>query len=735
MRWFGVSFFICLSIFFSSTGLAQTNPTAGIQPFSTNQFGIDLATSNINLSIPIRSKPTLSLALSTTFTPYQNASSPGLALRVSSSGMLGYTVASTVTVTTVCGTTEGKPNDEPWYLEWYIYDSTGARHPIPFSMDQLGCHLPPATAVATDGSGLTLVTNGSNNMSNWLLYSRDGSSTGFSGCSVSDYTETTDSVVLNSGPCLLDGSYTDALSSTAVLTASPTDGATDTYTYTDTNGNDQTVTVTKTAYYIWTAFGCNDVQTTQQYYLPTTVTLPTGAYYTIAYEQSPGKSSSYRTGRLAQITYPSGGTVTYAYSGGTNGLNCTSGVIPTITVTVNDSNGNKGQYTIANSNTNAPYPENTNPMPEDGLPTGNYTITETDPASNVTVYSFAGEYQTQAAYYQGSASGTPLKTITTCYNGVSPASACVAPTSQPVLPFTQTDVYTSLNGFSSNRVTTTYDNYGDVTSVLAYDFGGTTPLSSTYTYYGQSWNGSNACNGYSSGYIYNTPCFSYTTNSSGTTVAQTQISYSSTGHPTTTMKWTSGSTWLTSGASYNSNGTMATYTDPNNSITQFSSYQCNGLLPGTTTLPQVSGESFHMSSTLTWSCNGGLLNSSTDLNTPANTTTYTYNDPLWRLTEVSYPDGGSTTWTYNTGSKYPWTMSTSSAIGGSVGPLTTTTTYDGLARQIQQELTSDPSGTTYTATTYNAIGEVYQVYNPTRCSPPTTNCGSEATWGGQHICL
>ncbi len=53
----------------------------------------------------------------------------------------------------------------------------------------------------------------------------------------------------------------------------------------------------------------------------------------------------------------------------------------------------------------------------------------------------------------------------------------------------------------------------------------------------------------------------------------------------------------------------------------------------------------------------------------------------------------------------------------------------GLVSTSQTQLTSDPQGTDYTATTYDSLGRVANVYNPTRCNPPTTNCGGEPTWG------
>jgi hypothetical protein len=62
---------------------------------------------------------------------------------------------------------------------------------------------------------------------------------------------------------------------------------------------------------------------------------------------------------------------------------------------------------------------------------------------------------------------------------------------------------------------------------------------------------------------------------------------------------------------------------------------------------------------------------------------------------------------------------------GWVSPLV----FDGLGRTSQTQLSSDPSGMTYTLTTYDALGRKPQVYNPTRCSPPTTNCGTETKWG------
>ena len=42
---------------------------------------------------------------------------------------------------------------------------------------------------------------------------------------------------------------------------------------------------------------------------------------------------------------------------------------------------------------------------------------------------------------------------------------------------------------------------------------------------------------------------------------------------------------------------------------------------------------------------------------------------------------------------------------------------------------SDPSGPSYTWTTYDVLGRKYQEWNSTRCSSPGSNCLGESTWG------
>ncbi len=121
----------------------------------------------------------------------------------------------------------------------------------------------------------------------------------------------------------------------------------------------------------------------------------------------------------------------------------------------------------------------------------------------------------------------------------------------------------------------------------------------------------------------------------------------------------------------------------------------------------------------------GQLRGSTDEN--SQTTLYKYNDPLRRLTETDYPDGGQTTVSYSDAPPSP-SVTTSRKINTAGQYLTSTSIMDGLGRTTQTALTTDPDGATYTPTVYDALGRRYKVYNPTRCATPTTNCG-ESTWG------
>lgn len=159
----------------------------------------------------------------------------------------------------------------------------------------------------------------------------------------------------------------------------------------------------------------------------------------------------------------------------------------------------------------------------------------------------------------------------------------------------------------------------------------------------------------------------------------------------------------------NSNAYLTTITDPLGHMRNFS-YDYPSGKPTTSTDEYVSGSS-------------------------GNTTTYHYNtqasqcstsDGLDRLTEVDYPDGGVTSYCYN--DSVP-SITTNQLLSASTWK-TSVSTKDGLGHVIATELTSDPGGADYTRASYDGMGQVYQVWNPSRCNPLTqTSCSGESTWG------
>src|SRR6202030_4452292 len=86
-----------------------------------------------------------------------------------------------------------------------------------------------------------------------------------------------------------------------------------------------------------TAFGCSNVVelTTSSAFLVTEIDLPNNQKYAFTYEPTPGQTG-YVTGRIQQVTLPTGGTVTYGYTGANDGINCQDGSILGLTRTISD---------------------------------------------------------------------------------------------------------------------------------------------------------------------------------------------------------------------------------------------------------------------------------------------------------------------------------------------------------------------------------------------------------------
>jgi len=134
-----------------------------------------------------------------------------------------------------------------------------------------------------------------------------------------------------------------------------------------------------------------------------------------------------------------------------------------------------------------------------------------------------------------------------------------------VLPINQIDKYTLIAGMpTQSRTSTLFDAYNNVTDVKVYDFGAGTPTTETAITYG-SYSAPN-CNALGNG-IVDKPCKIQRKDGAGIVLAETHLTYNATGHPTTTANLVVRSTYLSSHATYNGNGTLATSTDINGTVT------------------------------------------------------------------------------------------------------------------------------------------------------------------------
>src|ERR1700722_1038517 len=136
-----------------------------------------------------------------------------------------------------------------------------------------------------------------------------------------------------------------------------------------------------------------------------------------------------------------------------------------------------------------------------------------------------------------------------------------------------------------------------------------------------------------------------------------------------------------------------------------------------TYLTSVTDALGHISS-FSYDYNNGQLTISEDPN--LQNTTYLYNDPFNRPSQVNYPDGGQTSLSYVDSSTPTVTTTELISSAGSGISKVTTNTADSLGRQTTAELSSDPDGPTYTATTYDGENNVYTQSNPYRTTSDPT---------------
>jgi RHS repeat-associated protein len=773
---------ILLAVFV--TGIASAQVATGTPAFGSFGGGpfdtVNLGNLNVHFSIPVLHKA----GRGTPFT-YDLSYDSSIWIQGSSNGVIqwqpaqswgwrGVTEVATgymsegVSVVVCSYTNTRPPIPNGWkttYSNAIYHDPWGVAHPFAGSSwsqsstcgGGSGGQIGP---IASDGSGyqyggIGVVYNRSGKKINAPLNGNNGAAT--------VYDSNGNEINVNSS-----GQFFDTLSSTTpVLTVSaPAPPSSATFTYTAPSGAAATYTMsyqvgTYQAYTVATNFGVTGVNEYGRTSVPLVsfIARPddtTGSpdRYTFTYEQTPGSctplpntySAYCVTGRIASVTLPTGGMITYAYSAGSNcsggngicGDGSTAGLTRVICLTP----------TSCSSGASWSYARTL----ESGTPgTGSrWQTTVTDPNGNNTVITFAEDASTTTPTYNFYETGrvvnqlisgtqTPLLTTITCYNGN--YANCNSTSTTVSSPIKQTDFYRQLPNGNTALSEITYDpSYGMVTDDKEYDYGvninaaptpnpvretsisyyapsnyiatmkqnvniynwpgGTKTLvaSSTYTYDGTSTTGTSGTPQHISVSGSRGNLTTIATVANSTTTLYRQFTYYDTGmRNNSTSADTSSATTCSSKPSI-----CTTYNYSNSTAT------CGNAFPTSISEPMS------LSRSMTWNCTGGVATSTTDPNN--NTASSSYSDPyFWRPASSQDQLQNTTNFVYTAaGSSNPASIESWMKFNSNSSISEHLITLDSLGRvQYSQQQEGVGSGS-YDSTeiTYDVLGRPYQTSMP-----------------------
>jgi RHS repeat-associated protein len=378
----------------------------------------------------------------------------------------------------------------------------------------------------------------------------------------------------------------------------------------------------------------------------------------------------------------------------------------------------------------------------------------TDPLNNDLVRTFTrlgiSPYETVSKSYSGSSTrgGQLLKEIDTTYSsalfsscGTSGCTGNIVPTSIQTTDYTSGMVTATAKSYDPGYGTNE-PIFGNVTSESVYDWGsganGALLRQTTTAYEFQSnssyltanlpdlpasvivSNATYKCS--ETDYTYDNPSYliaANVTTQHGAPPGPVRGNLSSTARQLSSTPCQSGATWspVTSYTNMYDTGEVYQSIDPLGHTTTYNySPAFLGAYPTTVT------NALNQSSTYNYDFSTGLLTSATDPNSLA--TNYSY-DSMFRLSKVTHPDGGQDTIAYQEVTD-PFTATLTTQINSTQNKVETNI-FDGLARITEQQLTSDPQGTVYTDTAYDALGRVASVSNPYRTgTDATTSTGTTA---------
>jgi RHS repeat-associated protein len=473
---------------------------------------------------------------------------------------------------------------------------------------------------------------------------------------------------------------------------------------TDTTG---TVTIHYTSYNVQTAYGCTISGTGVGEYsgtvnLPSSVSLADGETYTFTYEPTPGYAGDV-TGRLSSITLPTGGVISYAYSGGSNGIVCVDGGAATLTRTESSSTGTP-TWTYARTPGASELTSHTDVT--DGLSnhqSHDFVAVSGDPRF----------YETERKIYEGAASGTPLLATGTCYNGAT--SPC---TTQTISALPSSIVQTkTLDGVETSETASTYNSNSLITEEDDYDFGSSgpgAPLRKTQTSYATLSSG--MVNAPSSVIVYDgdgheisgtSYGYDETTPSATSGLPQHTSAYGGRGNLTSvSLVNQAPQAWQVSHFTYDDAGQMQTSSDPYGNQTSYTYDTSTDTFQTQVTMPTTGTTAHHTSAT--WDVASGANKTTVDQN--SNTTSYTY-DILERSVSTSYPDGGATSLAYSLSASSPYTSVSVLHAGSSW--ITSKSYLDPYGRTQQTDQTDSPHDD-LVSYSYDGNGNTSSVSNPYR---------------------
>jgi RHS repeat-associated protein len=757
-RFAGFVTFCSIILVLSLSDSLYSQVTPGFPPFAAYDAHevdtVDLMNNNVILSVPVMSKPG-AIDFGLAANSYMSAVgtwSPSMAVAVNAYtgapftpgayGLLGRGGPLSVGWTTSQPGPDCSDGSQTTWLSGFSFATTdGTKHPISPTIrlqtadsDSL-CHNQTLTATAIDGSGLTIQIKSFQQGSAILttVHQRNGSSL-LPGTLTDRYGN---SLTQLSGCGSTSCNYQDLMGLTILSMSTPNGITKPQYAWTDVNGGAPYVGQSTTGLTLKTNFTCSgitDLNNSTTTAMTTSFSFPDSTALGLNYEGTPGSSGKY-TGRIHTITLREGGTVSYTYGGTHNGIDCTYQTAPMLTRTLG--NGDQTTYTLTHSLISGSSYKAVN--------------TVLDPGGNQTIYTFTGftstgiaaaptaQALTQVQRYQGTS--TLLSTDVYCYNtSFSSCSFTGAPNATVTLPVMSKIVVHKMNGMSTTSATEYhYDTYGNVIYVADYDFGGTSPVRATSITYGSCSAGCNTATPTISaiGSNINSVQGEVVTTQNGSTIAQSNYTYNSSGSLLTTYVWT-GSRWLsnTSPNVYNSNGSRNTTYDVANRATSYGySSASYSSCSGCTQYPYpTSITTGGLTTTTTYNGIGGVKLSDTDANA-GNTTTYCYStgtgcsggsaDPYWRVLQKTDPLGANVVFTYPTGS-LPHTSSSSFTFNGGNSVNNTTVTTDGYGRAVNSQMQQGPSLTNYdtVSTNYSWSGGYAVTQTSERC---TTTSGSSCS--------